>query len=118
MATVTFLALPAPPAGLAVRTPAARPLTQAAFQAEVVRLACLLGWRVYESRPGARGAQGFPHLVLVRRPRPVFAVLRAQRTPVTNEQWAWLTELRCSGLDAYIWRPSDAASGMIERILR
>src|SRR5262245_3353700 len=113
---MTFLALPPAPAGLASPPATARPLTQAAFQAEVVRLACLLGWRVFESSPGARGQQGFPHLVMVRQPRCLFAVLRAQRTPTTADQWAWLVALRCSGLDAYLWRPSDIA--MLTRVLK
>lgn len=95
-------------------------LTERQFQAQVVKLATLLGWRVYHTLRSEGSAAGFPDLVLVRarhpHPRVVFAELKAQRTPVTDDQRAWIDELRACGQEAYIFRPSQWEE--IERCLR
>ena len=114
--------------------------TERAFQAQVVRYAELMRWRWWHD--GAtnqrarcrrchaalrcaecrelvrivRNAEGFPDLVLVRRPRLVFAELKADRTPVTAAQQEWIALLRACDLEAYIWRPKHWPD--IERLLR
>jgi len=90
-------------------------LSERAFMAQVVRLAELFHWRVYHTLRSEGSAAGFPDLVLVRRPRVVFAELKAQRTPVTDDQRDWHRELRACDQEAYIWRPSDWAT--IEKVL-
>ena len=90
-------------------------LTERAFMAQVVRAAELLGWRCYHTLRSEGSAAGFPDLVLVRRPRVVFAELKAQRTPVTGDQRAWLRELDACRVEAYLWRPSDWET--IEQVL-
>jgi hypothetical protein len=114
---VTFLAVPhSTPYG---RSGQAR-LTERRFMAQVVAYAELMRWRVYHTLRSDGSAAGFPDLVLVRarhpRPRVVFAELKAQRTPVTDDQRAWIAELRACGQEAWIWRPSDIEQ--ITRILR
>ncbi len=100
------------------------------FQSQVIRYAELMGWQVFHDRatnaPRAckhckrrldipRNDPGFPDLVMVRRPRVVFAELKSQRGLLTIAQRDWLTDLRASGQEAYLWRPSDWRE--IERVL-
>lgn len=91
-------------------------LTEAQFQAQVLRYAALMGWRAYHTYDSRRSAAGFPDLVLVRRPRVIWAELKSDRGRITPEQRAWIFDLRSSGQDVRIWRPSDWPE--IERVLR
>lgn len=99
--------------------------SEADFQAAVIDLAHLCGWRVAHFRPArteagwrtavtADGA-GFPDLVLVRE-RIIFAELKSQRGRVSSEQRAWLDALAAGGAECYILRPIDWPD--IERVLK
>jgi len=90
--------------------------TEAAFQASVIRYAELMGWRCYHTRDSRRSRQGFPDLVLVRRPRVVWAELKSERGHTTKEQMAWLDALDQCGQEVYIWKPSQFQT--ITNILR
>lgn len=94
--------------------------TEKSFMAAVINYAQLRGWRHFHAFNSQHSPAGFPDLVLVRarhpKPRVVFAELKAQRTPVTDDQLAWIKELRACGQEAYIWRPSQWQD--VERILR
>lgn len=105
--------------------------SERAFQAQVTAYARLMGWRVWHDNAtnaarrcgscGAglhlpRNASGLPDLILVRRPRLVFAELKAERGRTTLAQAAWLAELRACTQEAYLWRPSSWQE--IERVLR
>lgn len=81
--------------------------TERAFQASVVRYARLMGWSTYHTHDSRRSDPGFPDLVLVRRPRVVFAELKAERGRVRPAQRAWIAELRACGQAVYLWRPSS-----------
>jgi len=91
-------------------------ITEKAWLAQVIRLAEVLGWAHYHTYDSRRSAVGFPDLVLVRRPRVIFAELKAQRTRATDAQLAWLAELRQCNQEVYLWRPEDAEK--VARILR
>jgi hypothetical protein len=91
-------------------------LTEKAWLGQVIRLAEVLGWRYYHTHRSDRSVAGFPDLVLVRRPRVIFAELKAQRTRATDAQLAWLAELRQCNQEVYLWRPEDAEK--VARILR
>lgn len=99
------------PLGAEVVPEATRPildaLTERAFQAQVIRYARVFGWAVYHTHDSRRSQPGFPDLVLVRRPRIVWAELKSQRGTVTTEQQAWLDELRACDQEVHVWRPSD-----------
>lgn len=92
-------------------------ITEAAFQAQVIELAHLLGWRVAHFRPAqtkhgwrtpvAADGKGFPDLVLVRRKRLIFAELKSQRGRLSPEQREWWEALQPTGAEAYVWKPSD-----------
>lgn len=95
-----------------------------AFQTAFVNLAVFTGWRCYhppDNRPSRNTgrvqavAPGFPDWTLVRAPRLVFAELKAEKGRVRPEQIEWLDELRATGAEAYLWRPSDWKT--IERLL-
>lgn len=106
-------------------------ISERRFQGQVVRLAQMLGWKTWHdnatSAPRvcpsckaplkfARNAKGLPDLVLVRRPRVVWAELKSERNHLTDDQWEYIEALRASRQEAYVWRPSDWKA--IERILR
>lgn len=114
-------------------------LTEARFQAQVVKLAELFGWTVRHDSAsnqrstcascqhplrcatcGAvpriiRNAAGMPDLLLIRRPRVVWAELKSDRGKLTAAQLAMLTELRACGQEAYLWHPKDFDT--LERVL-
>lgn len=92
------------------------PQSERSFQSQVLQLAKVLGWRAYHTWNSMHSTGGFPDLVLVRRPRVVFAELKRQDKGPTPDQTAWLEELRACDQEAYLWRPSDWNE--LERILR
>ncbi len=91
---------------LAVRRSVIPPQPEAQFQTSVVNLARIFHWRAYHTRDSRGSAAGFPDLVLVRRPRVIFAELKSAKGTLTIDQVAWLDDLeRCSGVETYVWRP-------------
>jgi hypothetical protein len=91
-------------------------LTEAQFMAQVIRLAEVFGWRHYHTRDSRRSPEGFPDLVLLRRPRVVFCELKSDRGALTPAQRAWLEELRACGQEAYVFKPRDMDA--IAKLLR
>lgn len=91
-------------------------LTEARFQSQVVQYARLMGWRSYHTRDSRGSDAGFPDLVLVRRPRVIFAELKADRGRLTDKQREWLAALTECAVESYLWRPTDWPE--IERVLR
>jgi hypothetical protein len=96
------------------------PQTELSFMNQVVKLAELLGWRCYHTLRSEGSAAGFPDLVLVRarhpKPRVIFAELKSDRGRLTDDQRAWLLELRASGQEAYLWAPRNWSA--ITKLLR
>jgi hypothetical protein len=90
--------------------------SERSFQAQVIKLAKLLGWRCYRTWNSLHSPKGWPDLVLIRRPRIVFLELKGERTRLTDDQAETIAELQACGLTARIARPSDWPE--IERILR
>lgn len=78
------------------------------FQAQVLQLAKLCGWKAYHTHNSRRSAPGFPDLVLVRPPRVIFAELKTESGRLRPEQRAWLEALEaCPGVEVQVWRPRD-----------
>ena len=104
-----------------------KPITEAAFQAQVLQLAKIHGWRSAHFRPAqtARGwrtavsgdGAGFPDLILVRGYRLIVAELKrdAKQKP-RPEQTAWLDAFRGVGAEVFLWTPGDWVE--IERVLQ
>lgn len=93
--------------------------SEADFQAVVVEVARLAGWRCAHFRPArtkdgswktpvtADGA-GWPDLCLVRPPRIIFAELKSESGKLRPNQTEWLDVLRLlPQVEVYLWRPSD-----------
>lgn len=82
-------------------------MNEEAFQAKVLELAELLGWRIYHTRDSRGSHDGFPDLTLARADRLVFAELKTEKGRVRPAQEAWLVALAATGVETYLWRPSD-----------
>jgi uncharacterized linocin/CFP29 family protein len=101
----------------------ATPLTEEAWQNQVIDLAKLFKWHVHHGRPARTGSggwataiqghKGFPDLVLARDGRVIFAELKTDdpRSRLRPEQAAWLDALGLDqlrdGPEVYVWRPRD-----------
>jgi hypothetical protein len=90
--------------------------TEAEFQAQVIQLARLRGWRVAHFRPArtakgwrtavAADGVGWPDLFLVRGGRVIAAELKVGNNRLSPQQTAWLTALRAADIPAVVWRPT------------
>lgn len=77
------------------------------FQKQVLDLARIFGWRAYHPFLSKWSERGFPDLTLVRPPRLVFAELKAEKGRVSEAQAEWVSLLRETPAEMYVWRPSD-----------
>lgn len=84
-------------------------LTEKQFQAQVLQLASLSGWRCYHTFDSRRSSPGFPDLVLVRPPRLLLVELKTDQGRLRPEQAAWLDVLAgCEDApEVHLWRPSS-----------
>ena len=94
-------------------------MKEADFQAAVIELAEMQGWRVYHTHDSRRSPPGFPDLTMVRRQRLIFAELKREDGNPTDEQTAWLIDLGIVSdsthalilgppvVEVFLWRPSD-----------
>ncbi len=93
-----------------------RGISEKDFQAQILDLARLAGWKAYHTSDSRRSAKGFPDLCLVRPPVVLFAELKSATGRVSPEQVTWLEALKaCESVEARLWRPSDFEE--IERTL-
>src|SRR4051812_18142817 len=88
------------------------PLSERAFQAQVVALARIYRWTVYHTTLSKWSERGYPDLTLVRERgrlgRLVFAELKRETGKTSPDQDRWLAMLSaCPGVETYLWRPSD-----------
>jgi hypothetical protein len=106
-------------------------VTEQSFERQVIAYAEIMGWRIFKDRATnmprackackapirtARNVAGLPDLILVRRPRVVWAELKSERGTLSDEQRDWLAALRDCEQETYVWKPSDWE--LIERVLR
>ena len=92
-------------------------LTEKGFQAQVVQLAKMLGWKVQFHWRETHSPAGWPDVVCARPPRILFAELKTDKGRTTPAQDEWLATLRLCGCDVYVWRPVDLEATIME-ILR
>ena len=110
-------------------------VSESHLQSDVIDAAHRHGYlvhHVYDSRiAGGRHKNGersidagFPDLVLAReawklgqRGRLIFVELKDSHGYTSDAQKRWLAALRLAGVEAYVWRPADWRSGLIEAVL-
>lgn len=102
-------------------------LTERQFQARVIDLLHMFGYRVAHFMPAvnqrgqwrtpvAADGKGFPDLVAVRPERPgragrvLFVELKTDTGRLTKEQKDWGADLSDAGAETYVWRPRDWAT--------
>jgi hypothetical protein len=81
-------------------------MTEKEWQAQVLQLARMLGWRHFHAFNSKRSPSGYPDLTLVR-DRVVFCELKSEAGKPTAAQRDWLDALEAAGAECYLWRPSD-----------
>lgn len=79
---------------------------ESVFQARVLEVARLRGWRHYHTYNSRRSPHGFPDLVLAR-DRMLFRELKTNRGKLGKAQREWLDAIREAGCDGGVWRPRD-----------
>lgn len=91
------------------KTPKLPPLSEAAFQRQVVELATLLGWWVFHDNDPRRNAAGLPDLLCVHEGKgeAFWAELKREGGAVRPAQEACLRRMRAAGWRAYLWFPKD-----------
>ena len=83
-------------------------LSEKEYQAQILELACTLGWIYIHAYDSRRSTPGFPDLVLARAPRVIFAEIKRDGLVLSLAQEVWGGELaQCPGVEYYVWRPSD-----------
>jgi len=87
--------------------------TEKKFMAQIVKIACQLGWHFYHTFNSFHSAAGYPDLALVRGNRYILAELKTEKGKLSKEQEKWLKLLEPTPVEQYLWRPSQ-----IEDILR
>ncbi len=92
---------------------------ESSFQACVLEVAKLAGWRSLHIRPARRAdgswrtpiggdGKGWPDLTLVRPPRLAFCELKTERGKIRPEQRDWLDVLRLlPQAEVYLWTPAE-----------
>lgn len=79
-------------------------LTEKQWQAQVVELAHMLGWRHYHPLRSKGSPAGWPDLVLCRE-RLVHLELKTETGTTTPAQREWLRALQAAGAEVYVARP-------------
>ena len=97
-------------------TPRLPPITEKEFQAQIVKLAKIIGFEVYHTWNSRHSAKGFPDLVLVRPPQLLFLEVKTEKGKLTVEQARWIAALMACDQEVYLVRPSNWPQ--IEAILK
>jgi hypothetical protein len=96
--------------------PEAPPITEAAFQSAVRRVAKGYGWTVYHTHDSRRSPSGFPDLVCVRDHVCLAWELKSADGIVTLRQAHWLRLLSAvTQVEAGVYRPEEMAQ-MVARL--
>ena len=91
-------------------------MTEAQLQQAVAALCRLYGLRWHHQRYSIGSGAGWPDLVIAGRSL-LFRELKREDGKVTRAQHGWGVTLGVAGADWDTWRPSDLASGRIQKEL-
>jgi Holliday junction resolvase len=82
-------------------------ISEAEFQAQVVELAKLWGWRAYHTFDSRKSVAGFPDLILIRGERLLAVELKTDKGDTTPEQTDWLMAFgRVTDCTSFLWKPA------------
>jgi len=104
------------------------PMSEADLQRKVITLARKHSWMIHHDKPcrnqkggwnsSYTGDRGWPDLLLARAGHVLAVELKSAVGVVKVEQADWLNALGFLGrVRAFVWRPEDLVSGVVERIL-
>jgi len=90
-------------------------LSEKAFMAAIVKLATAQGWKVFHPFDSRKSMPGYPDLTMAHAPirqlpegSLLMAELKIDGEKPTIEQQAWLDVLQTiTGIQCFVWRPSD-----------
>lgn len=82
-------------------------MTEREFQAQVMAMLRLLGWRAYHTLDSRGSARGYPDIVALRGRRCLALELKTERGRVTQDQQDWLEAFAAAGAESGVWRPSQ-----------
>jgi hypothetical protein len=87
----------------------AHQMSEKSFQAAVLQVAQMYGWRFYHTHDSRRSPHGWPDLALVHpgQRRFLLVELKRENGRVSKPQEAWIADLSAAGVDVRVWRPSD-----------
>ena len=83
------------------------PLTEREWQAQVVAIARMYGWRVHHHLISRGSEAGWPDLVIAGHSRGLFVELKTDKGALRPEQRTWLELLALAGCEVAVWRPAD-----------
>lgn len=111
-----------------------RAMSEKALSGRVFYRARKGGWRIMHIPPGGAGrnaddtgvqwrssggsGKGFPDLTMVRGAKLIFVELKRELGKLSDEQSAWIDDLRAAGQEVYVWRPSNLRLKEIDDVLR
>lgn len=90
------------------------PESEKQFQATVIELAKIYGWRAYYTHDSRRSPAGFPDLFLIRNGRIEVIECKSNTGKLTSEQKVWLDALSRAGIHCQVWRPQSPKEELIK----
>ncbi len=91
-------------------------ISEKQFERQIKELAQLYHWKYYHTWTSIHSPAGFVDVVMAREERLIFAELKSEKGTVTTYQQEWISALKETGAEVYLWRPSDF--GKIVEIMR
>ena len=93
-------------------------MKEAAFQAHVVRLAAVQGWKVFHVYDSRRSQPGYPdlHLWHPGHGASLFRELKTMKGRLSPDQVRVLESMKAAGIDVSVWRPSDLDGRILDEL--
>ena len=92
-------------------------MTERDLQANIVKLAGYLGYRVYHTYDSRRSDKGWPDLALAKTGRFLVIEVKREDGHISTEQAGWLLALDRAGVETHVFRPSQWLDNTIQEVL-
>lgn len=80
-------------------------MTESQFQAQIIQLAKLYGWKIYHTHDSRKSEAGYPDLCMVKGTRLLFAEVKTDIGKMSPAQKEWFQALKAAKVECYLWRP-------------